>query len=178
MSRGTGRWASTARRSSPTATPCLTHCNAGALATADYGTALAVFRVAAEQGKKIHVYADETRPRLQGMKLTAWELSRDSIPVTIICDNMAGWLMRKGKIQKVFVGADRIAANGDTANKIGTYSVAVLAKHHGIPFYVVAQPARLTCRWKAARRYRSRTAIRERSRRLTACRSPHRTCRC
>jgi methylthioribose-1-phosphate isomerase len=117
---------------------CLTHCNAGALATVDYGTALAVFRAAKEQGKQIHVYSDETRPRLQGMKLTAWELHQEEIPVTILCDNMAGWMMRQGKIQRIFVGADRIASNGDTANKIGTYSVAVLARYHGIPFYVVA----------------------------------------
>lgn len=117
---------------------CLTHCNAGALATVGYGTALSVFRAAVESGKRIQVYADETRPRLQGMKLTAWELHQDQIPVTIICDNMAGWLMKKGKVQKIFVGADRIAANGDTANKIGTYSLAVLAHFHHVPFYVVA----------------------------------------
>ena len=116
----------------------LTHCNAGALATVGYGTALGVIRAAVEEGKRIHVYADETRPRLQGMKLTAWELLRDNIPVTVIADNMAGMLMRQGKINCVIVGADRIAANGDTANKIGTYSLAVLAKHHNIPFYVAA----------------------------------------
>jgi methylthioribose-1-phosphate isomerase len=116
----------------------LTHCNAGALATVAYGTALGVIRAAVENGKHIHVYADETRPRLQGMKLTAWELSQDSIPVTIIADNMAGSLMRQGKVDCVIVGADRIASNGDTANKIGTYSLAVLAKHHRIPFYVAA----------------------------------------
>ncbi len=116
----------------------LTHCNAGALATAGYGTALGVIRAAWEQGKKIQVIADETRPVLQGARLTAWELMQDRIPVTLITDNMAGALMRQGKIQLCVVGADRIAANGDVANKIGTYSVAVLAKAHGMPFYVAA----------------------------------------
>ncbi len=116
----------------------LTHCNAGALATCGYGTALGVIRAAVERGHKIDVYADETRPYLQGARLTAWELLHDNIPTTVLCDNMAGSLMRQGKIQAVIVGADRIAANGDTANKIGTYSVAVLAKEHGIPFYVAA----------------------------------------
>jgi methylthioribose-1-phosphate isomerase len=116
----------------------LTHCNAGGLATADYGTALAVFFAAKEAGKNIHVFADETRPLLQGARLTAWELMQENIDVTLICDNMAGQVMKEGRIHKVFVGADRIAANGDAANKIGTYSVSVLAKMHGIPFYVVA----------------------------------------
>jgi methylthioribose-1-phosphate isomerase len=116
----------------------LTHCNAGALATCGYGTALGVIRAAVEQGKKIHVYADETRPFLQGSRLTAWELMKDNIPTTVISDNMAGAMMRQGKIGAVVVGADRIAANGDVANKIGTYTVAVLAKEHGIPFYVAA----------------------------------------
>jgi len=116
----------------------LTHCNAGALATAGYGTALGVIRAAVEAGKKIHVYADETRPFLQGSRLTAWELTKDNIPTTVISDNMAGAMMRLGKIGAVIVGADRIAANGDVANKIGTYTVAVLAKEHGIPFYVAA----------------------------------------
>jgi methylthioribose-1-phosphate isomerase len=116
----------------------LTHCNAGALATAGYGTALGVVRAAVEAGKKIHVFADETRPFLQGSRLTAWELMKDNIPVTLISDNMAGAMMAQGKIQAVIVGADRIAANGDTANKIGTYSVAILAKEHGIPMYVAA----------------------------------------
>jgi methylthioribose-1-phosphate isomerase len=116
----------------------MTHCNAGALATAGYGTALGVIRAAVEEGKKVHVFADETRPRLQGMKLTAWELAQDNIPVTVIADNMAASLMRQGKIDCVVVGADRIASNGDTANKIGTYGVAVLARHHNIPFYVAA----------------------------------------
>jgi methylthioribose-1-phosphate isomerase len=116
----------------------LTHCNAGALATAGYGTALGVIRAAVEQGKKIHVYADETRPFLQGSRLTAWELMKDGIPTTVISDNMAGAIMRQGKIKAIVVGADRIAANGDVANKIGTYTVAVLAKEHGIPFYVAA----------------------------------------
>jgi methylthioribose-1-phosphate isomerase len=116
----------------------LTHCNAGALATAGYGTALGVIRAAVEQGKKIHVYADETRPFLQGSRLTAWELMKDGIPTTVISDNMAGAMMKQGKIGAIVVGADRIAANGDVANKIGTYSVAVLAKENGIPFYVAA----------------------------------------
>ena len=116
----------------------LTHCNAGALATCGYGTALGVIRAAVEDGKKIHVYADETRPFLQGARLTAWELVRDGIATTVIADNMSGSMMRQGKIGAVIVGADRIAANGDVANKIGTYTVAVLAKEHGIPFYVAA----------------------------------------
>ncbi|HEX3032824.1 MAG TPA: S-methyl-5-thioribose-1-phosphate isomerase [Bacillota bacterium] len=116
----------------------LTHCNAGALATAGYGTALGVIRAAREAGKDISVYADETRPLLQGARLTAWELMQDNIPVTLITDNMAGYLMRKGMIDLVIVGADRITANGDVANKIGTYGVAVLAKEHKIPFYVAA----------------------------------------
>ena len=116
----------------------LTHCNAGALATCGYGTALGVIRSAIEQGKRIHVYADETRPFLQGARLTAWELMEDKIPTTVICDNMAASLMRAGRIQAVVVGADRIAANGDVANKIGTYNVAILAHEHGIPFYVAA----------------------------------------
>jgi methylthioribose-1-phosphate isomerase len=116
----------------------LTHCNAGALATAGYGTALGVIRGAVEAGKRVTVFADETRPFLQGARLTAWELVRDGIQTTVIADNMAGSLMRQGKVDLVVVGADRIAANGDTANKIGTYSVAVLAREHGIPFYVAA----------------------------------------
>ena len=116
----------------------LTHCNAGALATGGYGTALGVIRAAVEAGKQIHVFADETRPFLQGARLTAWELMKDGIPTTVIADNMAGAMMSQDKIKAVVVGADRIAANGDVANKIGTYSVAVLAKEHGIPFYVAA----------------------------------------
>ncbi|MDT7542703.1 MAG: methylthioribose-phosphate isomerase [Acidobacteriota bacterium] len=117
----------------------LTHCNAGALATAgDYGTALGVIRGARDAGKRIAVIADETRPFLQGARLTAWELSQDEIPVTVITDNMAGHVMKQGKVDAVVVGADRIAANGDAANKIGTYMVAVLAREHGIPFYVAA----------------------------------------
>ena len=116
----------------------LTHCNAGGLATADYGTALAVIFSAQEQGKHVRVFADETRPLLQGARLTAWELQRRGVPVTLICDNMAAQVMKEGKVQKVVVGADRIAANGDTANKIGTYGVALLARAHGIPFYVAA----------------------------------------
>ncbi len=122
----------------PSSGGVLTHCNAGALATAGYGTALGVIRAAIEQGKKIHVYADETRPFLQGSRLTAWELMKDGIPTTVISDNMAGAMMLQGKIGAIVVGADRIAANGDVANKIGTYTVAVLAKEHGIPFYVAA----------------------------------------
>jgi methylthioribose-1-phosphate isomerase len=116
----------------------LTHCNAGALATAGYGTALGVIRAAKEEGKEIKVFADETRPVLQGARLTAWELMEDGINVTLITDNMAGYFMKKGMINLCIVGADRIARNGDTANKIGTYSVAVLAREHGIPFYVAA----------------------------------------
>jgi methylthioribose-1-phosphate isomerase len=116
----------------------LTHCNAGGLATAGYGTALGVIRAAHEAGKNIRVFADETRPWLQGARLTAWELMKDGIPVTLIADNMAGWFMKKEEIDICVVGADRIAANGDTANKIGTYSVAVLARENNIPFYVAA----------------------------------------
>jgi methylthioribose-1-phosphate isomerase len=116
----------------------LTHCNAGALATEGYGTALGVIRAAKEQGKHIQVYADETRPLLQGARLTAWELIKDGIPVTLITDNMAGYFLKSGVINCVIVGADRIAANGDVANKIGTYSVAVLAKENSVPFYVAA----------------------------------------
>lgn len=116
----------------------LTHCNAGGLATAGDGTALAVIFAAAAEGKQLQVYADETRPLLQGARLTAWELQQRGVPVTLICDNMAGWVMHEGRVQAVIVGADRITANGDAANKIGTYSVALLAKAHGIPFYVAA----------------------------------------
>ena len=114
----------------------LTHCNAGALATADYGTALGIIYTAEEEGKRVKVYVDETRPLLQGARLTAWELMQEGIEIVLICDNMAGDLMRQGKIDKVIVGADRVAANGDVANKIGTYTLAVLAKENGIPFYV------------------------------------------
>jgi methylthioribose-1-phosphate isomerase len=116
----------------------LTHCNAGALATAGYGTALGVIRAAIEAGKKVSVFADETRPFLQGARLTAWELAQDNIPVTLIADNAAGFLMSRGEVDAVIVGADRVAANGDVANKIGTYTVAVLAQRHRIPFYVAA----------------------------------------
>ena len=116
----------------------LTHCNAGALATAGYGTALGVIRAAVESGKKLHVFADETRPFLQGARLTAWELMKDGIPTTVLPDSAAGSMMRAGKIGAIVVGADRIAANGDTANKIGTYQVAVLAKENNVPFYVAA----------------------------------------
>jgi methylthioribose-1-phosphate isomerase len=116
----------------------LTHCNTGGLATAEYGTALAVMFTAADRGRRFHVFADETRPLLQGARLTTWELQQHGIDVTLICDNMAAQVMKEGRIQLVIVGADRIAANGDTANKIGTYGVAVLAKAHNIPFYVAA----------------------------------------
>jgi methylthioribose-1-phosphate isomerase len=116
----------------------LTHCNAGALATAEYGTALGVVRAAVAAGKSVRVFADETRPFLQGARLTVWELDRDGIPVVLVTDGMAGWFMRRGEVDAVFVGADRIARNGDTANKIGTYSVAVLARENGVPFYVAA----------------------------------------
>ncbi len=116
----------------------LTHCNAGALATAGQGTALSVMFEAHKKGKKFKVYVDETRPLLQGARLTAWELTQDGIDVTVLCDNMAGWLMKQGKIDAVITGADRIAANGDVANKIGTYSLSILAKQHGIPFYIAA----------------------------------------
>ncbi|PQO33878.1 S-methyl-5-thioribose-1-phosphate isomerase [Blastopirellula marina] len=116
----------------------LTHCNAGGLATADYGTALAVMFTCHDQGKDIHVFVDETRPLLQGSRLTAWELVQRNIPATLICDNMAAQVMKEGRISAVITGADRIAANGDSANKIGTYGVAVLAKAHGIPFYIAA----------------------------------------
>jgi methylthioribose-1-phosphate isomerase len=116
----------------------LTHCNAGALATAGYGTALGVIYAARDEGKRFHIFVNETRPLLQGARLTAWELVQEKIPSTVITDNMAGWLMRKGEIKLVLVGADRIAQNGDTANKIGTYTLAVLSKWHGLPFYVAA----------------------------------------
>jgi methylthioribose-1-phosphate isomerase len=122
----------------PDGTRVLTHCNAGALATSGIGTALAPVYVAHEAGRSVHVFADETRPLLQGSRLTAWELGRAGVPVTVLTDAMAASLMRAGEIDMVFVGADRIAENGDVANKIGTYNVAVLAKHHGIPFYVCA----------------------------------------
>jgi len=116
----------------------LTHCNAGALATGEYGTALSPIYIASEEGKKVYMFSDETRPLLQGARLTAWELQYANIPVTLICDNMAGQVMKEKKIDLVIVGADRIAKNGDTANKIGTYSLSILAKHHGVPFYVAA----------------------------------------
>jgi methylthioribose-1-phosphate isomerase len=116
----------------------LTHCNAGALAACGYGSALGVIRSAIARGHKLSVFADETRPYLQGARLTAWELMKDNIPTTVLCDNMSAHLMKQGRIQAVIVGADRIAANGDTANKIGTYGVSILAKEHGIPFYVAA----------------------------------------
>jgi len=122
----------------PSSGGILTHCNAGALATCGYGTALGVIRAAVDSGKKLHVFADETRPFLQGSRLTAWELMKDGIPTTVIADNMSAAMMRQRKIDAVVVGADRIAANGDVANKIGTYGVAILAKEHGIPFYVAA----------------------------------------
>lgn len=126
----------------------LTHCNTGSLATAEYGTALAAIFAAAEQGKRLHVYACETRPLLQGARLTTWELMQASIDVTLICDSMAAWVMKEQRVQAVIVGADRIAANGDTANKIGTYSLALLAQAHRIPFYVAAPSS--TFDWKLA----------------------------
>jgi methylthioribose-1-phosphate isomerase len=116
----------------------LTHCNAGGLATAEYGTALGVIRAAVAEGKRVRVFADETRPFLQGARLTVWELDKDGVPVVLITDSMAGWFLRRGDVDVVIVGADRIARNGDTANKIGTYSLAVLAKENGVPFYVAA----------------------------------------
>src|SRR6184192_936736 len=121
----------------------LTHCNAGALATAGYGTALGVVRAAVASGKRVDVYADETRPFLQGSRLTVWELQQDHIPATLITDNMAGHFLKSGRIGCVVVGADRIAANGDVANKVGTYSVAVLARENGVPFYVAAPTSTL-----------------------------------
>ncbi len=135
INRGIGRNGQELLKSGDTV---LTHCNAGALATSGYGTALGVVRAAVESGKVIRVIAGETRPYLQGARLTVWELQEDHIPVTLVTDGMAGHVMKKGMVQAVIVGADRIAANGDTANKIGTYSLAVLAKFHGIPFYVAA----------------------------------------
>lgn len=119
----------------------LTHCNAGGLATAEYGTALGVIRAAVAEGKRVRVFADETRPFLQGARLTVWELDKDGVPVVLITDSMAGWFLRRGDVDAVVVGADRIARNGDTANKIGTYSLAVLAKENGVPFYVAAPTA-------------------------------------
>jgi len=133
--RNIGKWGATLI---PEGATILTHCNAGGLATAGYGTALGVIRAAHEAGKKIRVFTDETRPWLQGARLTAWELMKDGIPATLIADNMAGFFMSRGEISCCVVGADRIAANGDTANKIGTYSVAVLARENNIPFYVAA----------------------------------------
>lgn len=129
----------------------LTHCNAGALATAGAGTALSVLYAAQQDDKTLHVYADETRPLLQGARLTAWELQKHGMNVTVITDNMAGYMMREGNIDKVIVGADRIAANGDTANKIGTFSVAVLAKYHNIPFYVAAPTSTIDLTKKSGR---------------------------
>jgi len=129
----------------------LTHCNAGALATADYGTALGVIYRSVEQGKRVAVYADESRPLLQGARLSAWELIRKGIHTTLICDNMAGSIMKEGRIDKILVGADRITANGDVANKIGTYSLAVLAKVHRVPFYVVAPVSTFDLKIKSGR---------------------------
>ena len=149
--------------SCPKAARVLTHCNAGALATAGYGTALGVIRGAVEQGKKVAVIADETRPFLQGARLTAWELTRDGIDTTVITDNMSGALMLGGQIDLVVVGADRIAANGDVANKIGTYTVAVLAKEHGIPFYVAAPISTIDLATPDGSGHSHRGAQRERS---------------
>ncbi|MFH1454215.1 MAG: S-methyl-5-thioribose-1-phosphate isomerase [Armatimonadota bacterium] len=135
MCRDIGRWGAALVKDGDN---ILTHCNAGALATGGYGTAVGVIQASFDEGKKIHVYVDETRPLLQGARLTAWELSQAKIPYTLICDNMAGFLMKQGKVDKIFVGADRIAANGDTANKIGTYSLSVLAKANNVEFYIAA----------------------------------------
>ncbi len=143
----------------------LTHCNAGALATVGYGTALGVIRAARSRGKRIKVIADETRPLLQGARLTAWELQRENIPVTVITDNMAGHVMSRIGVNAVIVGADRIAANGDTANKIGTYSVAVLAKEHGVPLYVAAPTSTIDMKLKSG----SEIPIEERSPEEVAC---------
>ena len=140
----------------------LTHCNAGGLATSDYGTALAVIFAAAESGKTLHVYADETRPLLQGARLTAWELQQRGIDVTVICDNMAAQVMREGRVQAVVVGADRIAANGDTANKIGTYGVAVWPRPTRSPSISPRRAARSIFRLPAAPRFRSNSEIRAR----------------
>ena len=137
MWRSTGAWARSARRSCRQTANILTHCNAGSLATVDYGTALGVVRAAIEEGKQVHVWVDETRPRLQGARLTAWELMRDGIPMTLIADNAAGMLMRLGKVDLVLFGADRVAANGDVANKIGSYKLAVMARENGMPCYSV-----------------------------------------
>ncbi len=127
----------------------LTHCNAGALATAGQGTALSVMFEAHKRGRRFKVYADETRPLLQGARLTAWELKQAGIDVVIICDSMAGWLMKQGKVDAVITGADRIAANGDTANKIGTYSLSILARENGVPFYVAAPSSTFALRIKS-----------------------------
>ena len=135
MNRCIGHWGATLIRDGDN---ILTHCNAGSLATGGYGTALGVIRASVEEGKTIHVFVDETRPVLQGARLTAWELMQENIPATLITDNMAGYLMSQGKIDKVIVGADRIARNGDTVNKIGTYTLAVLCKEHQIPLYIAA----------------------------------------
>ena len=151
----------------------LTHCNAGSLATAFYGTALGVVYAAAEQGKIERVYADETRPVGQGARLTSWELARAGVPCTLVCDNMAASLMAKGEVDAVIVGADRIAANGDAANKIGTYGVAVLARHHGIPFYVADPPPPSTPQSRTARASPSKSAMPPRS-----CPSRSRASRC
>lgn len=149
----------------------ITHCNTGGLATVGRGTALGAIRTAWEQGKRIHVYVDETRPQLQGARLTAWELSKLGIPFTLICDGMAGALLRSGRVSSAFVGADRVAVNGDVANKIGTYSLAVLCKHHGVPFHVVAPSttydpqcptgAEIPIEQRAAEEVRGMTAFRE-----------------
>ena len=141
----------------------LTHCNAGALATAGYGTALGVIRAAVESGKRVDVFADETRPFLQGARLTVWELQQDGIPTTLITDNMAGHFMKSGRIGCVVVGADRIAANGDVANKVGTYSVAVLAKENGVPFFVAAPISTLDLTLASGRPDPHRAARRRRS---------------
>ena len=144
----------------------LTHCNAGALATAGYGTALGVVRAAKEAGKKIAVFADETRPFLQGSRLTAWELHKDKIPVTVIADNMAATVLRRGSIDCVIVGTDRTAANGDVANKIGTYPLAVMARRHNVPFYVAAPLSSIDLNARTGDRYPDRGALQPRTNRI------------
>ena len=140
----------------------MTHCNAGALATAGYGTALGVIRALKESGKQFEVYVNETRPFLQGARLTAWELKKEKIPATLVTDNMVGYLMQQGRVDAVVVGCDRVAANGDVANKIGTYTVAVLAKRHGIPFYVAGPTSSIDIDCPSGQGYSDRTARRQR----------------
>ena len=177
-SKTTGAWDISAKSLLAQFRHDLTHCNAGALATAGYGTALGVIRAAVENGKRLKVLADETRPFLQGARLTAWELWKDDIDVRVISDNMAGSFMRQGLVDAVIVGADRIAANGDVANKIGTYTVAVLAKQHEIPFYVAAPISTLDLRFRTVPTFRSSSASRRKSRTSAACASFPKVCPC